>query len=130
MSETPSKNGPPTEAESAPQKPKRSRWPFYVTLGVFLFVVVFILLPNWIACGTPARTTAQTNACIANLKLINGVVQQWALEKHKLPTDTPTISEIEPYLKGEIMPRCPGGGSYALHTVSQSPTCNVPGHSL
>ena len=37
---------------------------------------------------TRARTTAQKNACIANLKQIDGAVQQWALENKKSGTAT------------------------------------------
>ena len=85
-----------------------------------------IAIPNFVK----ARTTAQKNSCIANLKQIDGGVQQWALENKKTSTDTPGTTEVAAYLKGNAIPACPGGGSYTINTVSQSPTCNVAGHSL
>ena len=42
-----------------------------------------IAIPNFVK----ARATAQKNSCIANLKQIDGAVQQWALENKKAATD-------------------------------------------
>jgi len=43
-----------------------------------------IAIPNFIR----ARTTAQKNSCIANLRTIDSTVQTWALENKKQSTDT------------------------------------------
>ena len=40
-----------------------------------------IAIPNFVR----ARTTAQTNACINNLRIIDGAKGQWAMEQHKHP---------------------------------------------
>src|SRR5579871_5721695 len=48
-----------------------------------------IAIPNFVR----ARTTAQKNACIANLKQIDGAVQQWALENKKTSTDTYLLTD-------------------------------------
>jgi len=85
-----------------------------------------IAIPNFVK----ARQTAQTNGCIANLKQIDGGVQQWAIENKKTSTDTPTATEVAAYLKGGAIPSCPGGGSYTIQSVSQNPLCNVTGHSI
>ena len=53
-----------------------------------------IAIPNFVR----ARTTSQTNACINNLRQLDGAKQQWALEKGKLSTDTPVDSDIQSYL--------------------------------
>ena len=42
-----------------------------------------IAIPNFVK----ARTTSQTNACINNLRQIDGAKQQWALENRKVDTD-------------------------------------------
>src|SRR5882724_675310 len=70
-----------------------------------------IAIPNFVK----ARTTAQKNACIANLKQIDGAVQQWALENKKTSTDTYTTTDtaVLQYLKGTNLPTCPAGGSYS-----------------
>ena len=85
-----------------------------------------IAIPNFVK----ARTTAQKNACIANLKQIDGGIQQWALENKKAGTDTVTTDNVKDYLKGSTIPVCPGGGSYTVSNVQTSPTCNIAGHTL
>ena len=93
-----------------------------------------IAIPNFVK----ARATAQKNSCIANLKQIDGAVQQWALEQKKQATDTYALTDttLLSYLKGSVLPgggTCPGGGSYSAGaTVSGTPTCSLSGsgHTL
>ncbi len=87
-----------------------------------------IAIPNFVK----ARTTAQKNSCIANLKQIDGAIQQWALENKKATADTVGSADYTPYLKGSQMPACPGGGTYASTTVGVTPTCTLStaGHTL
>jgi hypothetical protein len=79
------------------------------------------------------QRVADQNACINNLRLIDGAKQQWALENKKQITDTPTWDDLRPYIgrgpNGEL-PTCPDGGVYTIGTVGEKPTCNVPGHVL
>src|SRR3982751_1253193 len=71
-----------------------------------------IAIPNFVR----ARTTSQTNACINNLRQMDGAVQQYALENKLASTSTYTLSNIKPYIKltstGVLSP-CPAGGTYA-----------------
>ena len=81
-----------------------------------------IAIPNFIK----ARTTAQMNACINNLRQIDGAIQQWALENKKDTTATVTFPDISSYLKNSVI--CPSGGtsfatSYSLTTVASKPAC-------
>ncbi len=81
-----------------------------------------IAIPNFVR----ARTTSQQNACINNLRQIDGAVQQWALEQKKDPTATVAEADVTPYLKNSVV--CPSGGtafanSYTLTTVAARPTC-------
>lgn len=86
-----------------------------------------IAVPNFIK----ARETSQKNTCINNLRLIDGAKQQWALEKNKKETDTPTWDDIQPYLgRGKTSLHCPNGGQYTIGAVGQQPTCSVAGHVL
>ena len=83
-----------------------------------------IAIPNFVK----ARTTAQTNACIANLKQIEGAIQVWAVDKGKADTDTPAWTDIvTDYIK--IKPKCPSGGAagadYVLPAVSGTPVCPI-----
>ena len=93
-----------------------------------------IAIPNFVK----ARTTSQANACINNLRQLDGAAQQYALENKKSSSDTYTLSAIQPYIKltsNGSLPACPGGGTYNPGaTVTNSPTCTLstatPAHAL
>ena len=77
----------------------------------------------------PARRVASRNACINNLRMIDGAKEQWALEKKKAEDEPVEPSEIAELIRGGL-PRCPEGGSYALGNVGAPPTCSIEGHAF
>ena len=98
-----------------------------------------IAIPNFIR----ARTTSQTNACINNLRQVDGAKQQWALENNQTGAATPGVADIAPYLgrgtgqtlniaggqvQGDI--NCPASGTYAINNVQTRPTCTIANHVL
>lgn len=83
-----------------------------------------IAIPNFVH----ARETAQRNACINNLRMIDAAKQQWALEKGKKEGDLPTQDDLMPYIGH--WPVCPQGGTYTINPIGQAPTCSVHGHVL
>jgi prepilin-type N-terminal cleavage/methylation domain-containing protein len=86
-----------------------------------------IAIPNFVK----ARGTAQKNACINNLRQIDGAKEQWALENKKSTGSATVDNEVNAYIKGGA-PTCPGGGSYTYNPVDNNPTCNLSssGHTL
>ncbi len=88
-----------------------------------------IAIPNFVR----ARTQSQKNACINNLRQIDGAVQQWALENKQAPDAAfPADTVILSYLKNEVL--CPAGGTtFALSypsaglTVTNKPICGIIG---
>lgn len=81
-----------------------------------------IAIPNFVK----ARTTAQMNACINNLRQIDGAVQTWALETKQGDNAQVDYASISGYMKNQVV--CPSGGhtfadSYHLGTVQEKPTC-------
>src|SRR5436305_9615305 len=82
-----------------------------------------IAIPNFVK----ARGTAQKNACINNLKQIDGAKEQWALENKKSAGSTVDTSGVVAYIKGGATPTCPGGGTYSFQVVDSSPTCSIAG---
>jgi hypothetical protein len=82
--------------------------------------------------GLPAQTPEQMQAtfCIANLRLIDGAKQQWALEKQKPSGALLTAADLAPYLRTNTLPACPAGGVYTLNPIGFPPMCNIPGHAL
>ncbi len=92
-----------------------------------------IAIPNFIK----ARTTSQANACINNLRQMDGAIQIWALETKQAATASVTLANITPYIKlnsASSLPPCPAGGTYSVTSVSATPTCNLstatPPHKL
>ena len=86
-----------------------------------------IAIPNFVK----ARGTAQKNACINNLRQIEGAKATWALENKKVGTDTPVDSDLfgnTLYIK--VKPECPAGGSYTINNVDTKAACGVAGHAL
>jgi len=76
-----------------------------------------IAIPNFIK----ARQVSQKNACIANMKQIDGAVNTWALEQNKVNGDTVLTDEIfGPLLYIKAAPGCPAGGTYNYNDVGST----------
>ena len=81
-----------------------------------------IAIPNFVK----ARTASQKNACIANLKQIQGAKATWALENKKVDADVPGDADLfgnTQYIRTK--PACPGGGAYTLNNVATDPACSL-----
>lgn len=78
-----------------------------------------------------ANAQNHANICINNLRQIDAVKQQWALEHNKVAGSVPTAADLQAYFpnKGAGL-ICPAGGAYTLNAVQVAPTCSVPGHVL
>jgi prepilin-type N-terminal cleavage/methylation domain-containing protein len=100
-----------------------------------------IAIPNFIK----ARATSQANACINNLRQIDGGEQQWALENHQTSANAPTTIALlvsGGYVRtpggNSAGPTCPASGTYALAgalSVQPTVTCSLstgvtPQHAL
>ena len=84
-----------------------------------------IAIPNFMR----ARTTAQTNACIANLKQVDGAKSLYALDSGAATGGAVTWANlVTDYIQST--PSCPAGGTYAIGNVGTRPTCTVSGHEL
>ena len=76
-----------------------------------------------------ARNTPASNACINNLRQLEGARQQWALEQKKQPEDPVTMQDLTPYLLHHL--HCQEGGKYTIGpAVSDGVSCSFPGHTL
>ena len=86
-----------------------------------------VAIPNLVK----ARKSAQKQACITNLKNIDGAKSIWALEMKKTDTDVPSEADLfGPNKNLDKKPECPAGGTYELHSVAEKPTCSVPDHTI
>ena len=80
-----------------------------------------IAIPNFVK----ARQTAQKNACINNLRQIDGAKEQWALETNA-STGAADAAGVDGFIKGGA-PTCPASGVYAYNDLGANPTCDVVG---
>lgn len=89
-----------------------------------------IAIPNFIR----ARTKSQENACINNLRQMDGAVQQFALEGKLAETATYELDDLLPFIKNKAgggLPDCPAAGEYTKGaSIAAAPTCSVALHVL
>jgi prepilin-type N-terminal cleavage/methylation domain-containing protein len=84
-----------------------------------------IAIPNFVK----ARATAQQNACINNLRQLDGAANQFAMERGR--TTGATINypgDLTPYIRlnsASSIPPCPAAGTYTCATVGTSPVCSL-----
>src|SRR5688572_10576087 len=101
--------------------------------GYISIALSFVMIPLMLAIAIPnfvkARGTAQTNACINNLRQIEGAKEQWALENRKDPGSPVDQAAVNRFIKNGGV-TCPAGGSYTYGPTDTLPQCSIPGHSL
>jgi prepilin-type N-terminal cleavage/methylation domain-containing protein len=73
-----------------------------------------------------ARDTSAINTIRHNLRMIDDVKEQWALENRIPPGTTPLDSDILAYFKGSTMPKPVIGETYDLNAIGDSATATIP----
>ena len=114
----------------------KGRSGFMIVEIMIVVAIIVLLCAIAIPSFMKARTQAQTNACINNLRQIDSAKEQAALEMHW--TNGQDVvngqSNVNTYIEGlsgsTNTPTCPAGGSYTYNMVGTNPVCSVAGHAL
>jgi len=101
----------------------RSRKGYTLVEIMIVIAVIAILMsvavPNYLKSGK----IASKNACILNLRQIDGAMEQWAMDNNISTGTVPSSSQedqIYNYVEGG-KPTCPSRGEYTLNAVSSNP---------
>jgi hypothetical protein len=94
--------------------------------GIVVISMV-VMLPVLITSFQKSRTLAQRNSCVANMRQIDGAVHALSLENKLKDGDFVPHNWVAGVLKGNMIPICPGGGSYYIPPVGGHPTCSFHG---
>jgi prepilin-type N-terminal cleavage/methylation domain-containing protein len=99
------------------------------TLVEIMIVVAIIGLLAAMAIPNMARSReiAQLGAIVNNLRVIENAKDTWALENRKGTGDTPSATDIGPYLKnGVFPPTLVVGETYNINAVGTPATATTP----
>lgn len=85
-------------------------------------ILLAIAVPQWVA----TRSRTQQRTCLTHLRAISHAKEQWAMEFNKSTGDAVLVGNLVPtYLKGTVLPACPGGGTITINNVGTEPACTL-----
>ena len=107
------------------QKPDMSNKRAIISVVLVLVAVNLGLGLMWFF---QSRSAAKT--CVKNLQQIAAAEKQWNAAHPQATNTIPTWEDLQPFLSQK--PACPGGGTYTLGRMGESPTCSLggSGHNL
>ena len=80
-------------------------------------------MPSW-------HAARERDACLENLRQLDGAIESLAAERSWKRGQEVQPGAVAPYMKDNMIPSCPSGGSYVVPPLGQNPTCSVHGDML
>jgi hypothetical protein len=102
---------------------KRKATSVFVPAILIIILLALIAVPSFLN----ARKQSQSNACLNNLRQIDSGSESWAAASAKSRGDKIDVPEVCHYIKGDMLPICPAGGTYTGPPLGLSPRCSVHG---
>ena len=97
----------------------------FVIFGIPIFCLLGVMaIPNLIR----PRVTTSKISCLDQLRMIDGMKNQWALEHQKTTNDVPTWDDLRGYVTARLPLKCPDGGFYTIGRVGVMPSCSLARH--
>jgi len=102
------------------------------TLVEIMIVVAIIGLLAAIAIPSfvKARHDAQQKSCMNNMRIMDAGKEEAAMEyrwssAQDIVTGSADETNVLAYVKGNVVPTCPGGGTYKWNLIGVNPTCTL-----
>jgi len=81
-----------------------------------------ISVPGWVK----ARDAANLNMIRTNLRMIDDVKAQWALDTRASNSTTPVDADLQGYVRGNQMPKPVVGEVYSINRVDEAASAVIP----
>lgn len=107
------------------EDPLKRRAGFTLTEIMLVLLIIGMIASIALPSFVQSRRTARRNVCVNNMRLIFAAKEQAALENGYAETMVLTQAQVFPYIKGDVIPLCPGNGTYTINAVSSAPACSL-----